>query len=359
MAILPTGETWKFYYFAGMQRIALRTATSSTSTLVYFLGDHLGSTTRTVKPDGTNLGEDPDITLYKAWGETRYASGMISTDYQYTGQRNEVGIGLYYYNARWYDNTLGRFAQADTIVTGEVQGWDRYAYSNNNPLNYTDSTGHWPEYPLVSFMTGLVTKAISWAMNAYNTIVNAPAITEPRVSSPGSGDITPWLVSQLNASVESPFFCEIQDELSLSPEGFIDASANWVSLVRDGAIWDWKSDLFKSPAMIPGTEKVQMGEYQVNYQAMANIDYGYAGCSAGFDSVYLQAGAGMFQDENSRGPWYTFGDDPFDNYWIIFGCNLSTTTGGGIYPLTIGAFTGNLNTWVNNYGLPGEPIGSE
>jgi hypothetical protein len=33
-------------------------------------------------------------------------------------------------------------AQADTIVPGGVQGLDRYAYVNNSPLNYVDSSGH-------------------------------------------------------------------------------------------------------------------------------------------------------------------------------------------------------------------------
>ena len=47
-----------------------------------------------------------------------------------------------FYNARWYDPTLGRFAQADSIVPGGVQGLDRYAYVNNNPLRYNDPTGH-------------------------------------------------------------------------------------------------------------------------------------------------------------------------------------------------------------------------
>jgi len=47
-----------------------------------------------------------------------------------------------FYNARWYDSSLGRFAQADSIVPGGVQGWDRYAYVNNSPINYTDPSGH-------------------------------------------------------------------------------------------------------------------------------------------------------------------------------------------------------------------------
>ncbi len=61
--------------------------------------------------------------------------------------------GCLWDNARWHDPSLGRFAQADTIVPGGVQGLDRYAYVNNNPLRYTDPTGHMctdPEDPTPS-----------------------------------------------------------------------------------------------------------------------------------------------------------------------------------------------------------------
>jgi hypothetical protein len=37
---------------------------------------------------------------------------------------------------------LGRFAQADTIVPGGAQGWDRYAYVSNSPMMYVDPSGH-------------------------------------------------------------------------------------------------------------------------------------------------------------------------------------------------------------------------
>ncbi|MBI5840805.1 MAG: hypothetical protein HZB19_11950 [Chloroflexi bacterium] len=39
---------------------------------------------------------------------------------------------------------LNRFAQADTIVPGGAQGYDRYAYVNNSPLKYIDPSGHNP-----------------------------------------------------------------------------------------------------------------------------------------------------------------------------------------------------------------------
>jgi RHS repeat-associated protein len=52
------------------------------------------------------------------------------------------GFGLMFYQARWYDPSIGRFAQADTVLADPVQGWDRYTYVNNNPIAYTDPTGH-------------------------------------------------------------------------------------------------------------------------------------------------------------------------------------------------------------------------
>ncbi len=76
------------------------------------LGDHLGSTSMTVNSDGTLLSE----VRYSAFGEERYSSGTMTTDYLYTGQREEAEVGLYYYVARWYDPAIGRFIQADSIV---------------------------------------------------------------------------------------------------------------------------------------------------------------------------------------------------------------------------------------------------
>lgn len=130
-----TGSTITKYYYAGSQRIALRT----NGTLNYLLGDHLGSTSLTTDANGNVIAE----MRYKAWGETRYASGTTPTKYQYTGQYSYASdFGLHFYNARWYDSSLSRFAQADTIVVGGVQGLDRYAYVGNSPVRYTDPSGH-------------------------------------------------------------------------------------------------------------------------------------------------------------------------------------------------------------------------
>ena len=49
-----------------------------------------------------------------------------------------------FYNARWYDPYLNRWTQPDTIVPdpSNPQALDRYAYTLNNPVRYTDPSGH-------------------------------------------------------------------------------------------------------------------------------------------------------------------------------------------------------------------------
>jgi RHS repeat-associated protein len=124
------------YYFAGTQRIAMRT----NGELNYLLADHLGSTGVVTDAAGTVIAE----TRYTPYGETRFSTGTSPTDYLYTSQRQEAGLGLYFYTARWYDPALARFTQADTIVpgAGNPQAFDRYAYVLGNPLRYSDPSGH-------------------------------------------------------------------------------------------------------------------------------------------------------------------------------------------------------------------------
>ncbi len=55
-----------------------------------------------------------------------------------------AGLGIYHYGARFYSPKLGRFLSADSIVPGYAnpQNLNRFSYVTNNPLRYTDPTGH-------------------------------------------------------------------------------------------------------------------------------------------------------------------------------------------------------------------------
>jgi RHS repeat-associated protein len=129
------------YYYAGSTRIAVR----KDGTLYWLLGDHLGSTALTAYPNGNKKAE----LRYYPWGETRYPNDTSGTptSYRFTGQREDATIGLYFYNARFYDPALGRFISADTIVPspGNPQSLNRYSYCLGNPVKYTDPTGLFSE----------------------------------------------------------------------------------------------------------------------------------------------------------------------------------------------------------------------
>lgn len=49
---------------------------------------------------------------------------------------------MLWYGSREYDPAIGRFISPDSIVPDGPQGYDRYAYVNNDPVRYNDPTGH-------------------------------------------------------------------------------------------------------------------------------------------------------------------------------------------------------------------------
>ena len=111
--------------------------------VVYYLHtDHLGSTSVLSDGGGQPAG---DRVAYLPYGGVRLGdASTLPTDYTFTGQRNEAGLGLMHYGARFYSPRLGRFVSADTIVPepGEPQNLNRYAYAANSPLSFIDPNGH-------------------------------------------------------------------------------------------------------------------------------------------------------------------------------------------------------------------------
>ncbi|HEU4323529.1 MAG TPA: RHS repeat-associated core domain-containing protein [Roseiflexaceae bacterium] len=177
----------KYYTFNG-KIVAQRDV--ATNTVLYQHGDHLGSVSLVTNSSKAMVSQQE----FDAWGKVR-SGGVSQTSVNYTGQRLD-GTGLLYYNARYYDPAIGRFMSADTVVPGNSSGsmdgfaikpltvsfseeaflnklnletrlpfwfqmsdeqrrdagrpWgpanpqalNRYSYVQNNPLRYTDPSGH-------------------------------------------------------------------------------------------------------------------------------------------------------------------------------------------------------------------------
>jgi RHS repeat-associated protein len=63
---------------------------------------------------------------------------------KFTQQERDSETGLDYMHARYFASMQGRFTSADTVggSIGNPQSLNRYAYVGNNPMNFSDPTGH-------------------------------------------------------------------------------------------------------------------------------------------------------------------------------------------------------------------------
>jgi RHS repeat-associated protein len=75
---------------------------------------------------------------FDPFGATTATGATSSNPFQYTG-REDDGNGIYYYRARYYDSSTGRFLSEDPI--GFDGGINVYAYVEDDPIGHFDPTG--------------------------------------------------------------------------------------------------------------------------------------------------------------------------------------------------------------------------
>ena len=139
-----SSDTVTKYYSASLGAMSRPLAFRRGGTLHWAGTDHLGGTIRVLDSSFTAL----DGMRYKPFGEDRDTGSSLNTDRKFTGQTEDEAAGLYWYASRAYDPAIGRFVSPDTVVPVPFnpQSLNRYSYVYNNPLKYTDPTGHSPGY---------------------------------------------------------------------------------------------------------------------------------------------------------------------------------------------------------------------
>jgi len=106
------------------------------STASFYETDGLGSITSLTDSTGALA----QTYSYDSYGNLTNSTGSITNPIRYTGREFDAETSLYYYRARYYDPTTGRFLSEDKLRFGSG-GVHFYSYVDNNPNNFRDPSG--------------------------------------------------------------------------------------------------------------------------------------------------------------------------------------------------------------------------
>ena len=128
----------------------------------------------------TNTGGNVETTYsYDVFGNTSVTGNEnIKNPYTYNAEYTDASTGNQYLRARYYDPDEGTFLTQDSYLGSllEPLSQNLYTYTENNPVNYTDPSGHgiWSKIKsgakkIVKAVKTGYQEAKTWAKNTWNT----------------------------------------------------------------------------------------------------------------------------------------------------------------------------------------------
>ena len=102
----------------------------------YYDADGLGTITSLTDTTGAIT----QTYTYDSFGNQTNSSGSFTNPFQYTAREFDTETNLYFYRARYYDPSVGRFLSEDP-VRFNTRGLDFYVYVKNSPLGKVDPSG--------------------------------------------------------------------------------------------------------------------------------------------------------------------------------------------------------------------------
>ena len=137
---------------------------------------------------------------YNAWGNVTQITGNTAlaqtNPLRYRSYYYDSETGYYHLKSRYYSPEVGRFLNADGYLAelgGNINGYNLFAYCFNNPVNLSDTTGHWPKWikEAASWVNNNIIQPVKnfFSSSKQNNVVNASshdANRRPYTGEPGS-----------------------------------------------------------------------------------------------------------------------------------------------------------------------------
>jgi RHS repeat-associated protein len=152
IVVASSGTTDRNYIYAGNDPVAIDERTSSSNTFYYLLKDHQGSISGITNSSGAVVVDEsfhPDGQRRNPTTWTDPVSQSDVTTIQgisargYTFKETLQYLNLVNFGGRVGDVFTGRFLSADPTIPypGDPQSYNRYSYTRNNPVTYSDPSG--------------------------------------------------------------------------------------------------------------------------------------------------------------------------------------------------------------------------
>jgi RHS repeat-associated protein len=189
-----------FHIFANSQQVCTfetnsalfgGSSTDTNHVAYYYSEDNINSSC--ALSGGSTTVSSQEVNVYYPFGRTM--AGTLQASFQvsrrFTGQILDAESGLYYYNARYYDPELGKFIQPDTEISdlSNPQSFNRFSYCVNDPLRYTDPSGHGPIsdwWNATREGAGIARDWFGSVGNSIATTLEKPFVTPPQHWDPNS-----------------------------------------------------------------------------------------------------------------------------------------------------------------------------
>ncbi len=121
--------------YEGTQNIDEPLAMLRSGATSYYHADGLGSVTSL----SSSAGAIANTYTYDSFGKLTASTGSLVNPFQYTARESDTETGLYYYRARYYDPTTGRFVSEDPVTF--LGGHNFYDYVGNESVSFIDPSG--------------------------------------------------------------------------------------------------------------------------------------------------------------------------------------------------------------------------
>ncbi len=144
----PVSGPKRNFIFLGRKLLAREDGDIGSGEKYWYMTDHLGSAHGLMDQSGQMVWWAD----YEAFGKVKGVggpdSGVVDEAPRFTGKAWDETVGLYYFNARWYDPGIARFIGEDPWrgTASLPLTLNKYRYALNNPNSYIDPTGMYEKY---------------------------------------------------------------------------------------------------------------------------------------------------------------------------------------------------------------------